>query len=238
MPQIFSQIASVTDPYRRTTYDPQDAFKSSLNQVINKIPGLRQMLPAQVNVLGEKSKNIQYLNPWEAFVSPANRYPESSGKVAEEIYKLYKDTDNTSVLPKAVGNYITVEGQRFNFNAQEKANFQTKVGQTSVAILEKVLSSSEYKKMTNEQKIKVVAKVYEYAYDKAKTTLDFDYETIAKMEGGPDILTKEKYNRLTKQAIQFIVDENILTKEQRNCKNDPAKLADLFITKVQKETGK
>ena len=236
IPQVASQIASLIDPYRRTTYNPQDAFMSSLNQVINKIPGLRQTLPKQVNVLGEDVKNVQYLNPWEAFASPGNRYPESSGKVAEEIYKLYTETNNVSVLPKTAPNSLTVAKHNITFSVEEKAEFQRKIGKTSVELLDKLFDSKDFENLTDEQKVKVVKKVYDYAYDKAKTTLDYDYETIAEMEGGQDVLTKEKYNKLSKEAIQHLVDEYLLTKKQRKCKGDAEKLAELFIKEVIKDT--
>ena len=236
IPQVASQVASLIDPYRRTTYDPKDSFKSALNSVINKIPGLRQTLPKQVNVLGEDVKNVQHLNPWEAFASPGNRYPESSGKVAEEIYKLYTETNNVSVLPKTAPNSLTVAKQDITFSVEEKAEFQKKIGKTSVELLDKLFNSKDFENLTDEQKVKAIKKVYDYAYDKAKTTLDYDYETIAEMEGGQDVLTKEKYDKLSKEAKQSLVDEYLLTKKQRKCKGDAEKLAELFIKEVIKDT--
>jgi hypothetical protein len=234
IPQLLAQTASFTDPYRRTTYVSKDPIATALNGIMNRIPGLRQMLPAQVNVLGEEAENTQFLNPWLAFVSPYNLYPKVSGEVAEELYELYGDTENNSVIPPVVQNSFTVKGVKVTFTPEEKAEFQKKVGKLSADILEEMFDSDEYKKLDDEQKTKAVKAVYSYAVDKAKTELDiFDYDLVKEMEGkksnGEYILTKDRWNRIGRKGQQILIDEYFLTKKQRATKGDTKKLAEMFI---------
>lgn len=238
IPQFISQIASFTDQYQRTTYDATSEWQSALNGLLLKIPGLRQMLPEKVNVLGEKVENVQFLNPWEAFLNPSNTYPESSGAVAEEIYALYKETSNKAVMPRVAPYYFSVKGEKIVFNAEERAEFQRQIGTTSVNILEKMFSSDDYKKLSDEEKVKAVSKVYEYSTAKFKSEYAYDYETLSAMEGedkqGNPLLSKARYEKIGKDGRRILAQECFLSKEERACKGDYEKLAKLFIRKADK----
>lgn len=231
MPQFVSQIASFTDPYRRTTYHKGSAWRSAINGIIYKIPGLRKTLPEQVNILGETSKNTQYLNPWEAFISPGNTYPESSGAVAEEIYELYKLTGNSSVMPRTAPYSYTVKGEAVSLTPDERAEFQRVIGTESVRILNALFDSAEYKTLNDEQKSDAVKRVYDYAYDKAKSRREYKYDTVAAMSGGEKVLPKAKWDKLSKSSRLALVEDYFLTNEQLRCKGDAEKLAALFIKK-------
>lgn len=233
IPAVLSQVASFLDPYRRMTYVNGEPLMSSINSILYRIPGLRNTLPVQVNVLGEKAENVQYLNPWSAFFAPGNRYPESSGQIAEEIYELYKLTEDPSVMPRTAPNSFKVKGQTINFTPEEKAEMQRSMGQISVGILGEMFASDAYAKLTDEQKVKAVSQVYSYAFAKAKTLLDYDYEVMAEMQGGQDVLTPQRWNRLNDQAKQILVDEYFLSNAEQACREDDRKLADLFTKKAK-----
>lgn len=238
IPQFFAQIASFTDPNQRITYDATSSWQSALNGVLLKIPGLRQLLPERVNVLGEKVENVQFLNPWEAFLNPSNTYPESSGAVAEEIYALYKETSNKTVMPRVAPYYFSVKGEKIVFNAEERAEFQKEIGTTSVNILDKMFSSDAYKKLSDEEKVKAISKVYEYSTAKFKSEYAYDYETLSAMEGedkqGNPLLSKARYEKIGKDGRRILAQEYFLSKEERTCKGDYEKLAQLFIRKADK----
>ncbi len=65
--------------------------------------------------------------------------------------------------------------------------------------------------------------------------LDYDYETVAAMEGGQDVLTLQRWDRLNDQAKQILVDEYFLSKAERSCREDEKKLADLFTKKAKED---
>ncbi len=234
IPQVSSQLASFLDENRRTTYDPSSEFMTAINRVLIKLPGLRTLLPEQVNVLGETSRNVQYLS-WEAFAAPGNRYPKSSGYVAEAIYELYKETGDVTVMPHAAPNYITVKGNKIQFNGSQKMDYQRIMGTTSAEILSKMLSSAEFKKLDDSQKVKAVSEVYAYSTAIAKSSLEYDYATLSAMVGnnsnGVAILKEDAYNRLGKQGTKRLAKEYFLTKTELNLGDNAEKIAAFFIKK-------
>jgi hypothetical protein len=240
IPTLFSQMASLTDPYRRTAYQSGSPIKSALNDIIYRIPVLRQMfLPKQVNTLGEENKNPQFLNPWFAFIDPSTQYPKSSSMVAQNIYELYEKTGDKTVMPRVAPYKVTIKGKTVNFSIDERNEIQRQMGAVSAEILGEMFASAEFEKLSEEEQTKAVAKVYEYAYAKIKAGLDiYDYDTLSQIVGtkknGEPILSAERYSRLNDKARQMLVDEYFFSDDEIKCKGNPTKLAELFIKKIKK----
>lgn len=237
VPQRWSQTASYFDEYRRTSYDNTNSFKSAVNKVIAKIPGLRTTLPKQVNVLGEDVKNTQYLDEWEAFASPWNTYPKSSGEVVGEIYKLYKSTGENSVIPRTAPNYFTVKGNKIIFTPEEKADFQRNTGKYSAELLGQLFDSQEYTKLSDDEKATVISKIYQFAYDKVKSERKYDYDTLSAMVGkkknGEPILTKSVYSKLREQDLEELAQEYFLSRAEMRYINDYEKLIQYYINQAK-----
>ncbi len=239
IPTLFSQVGSFFDEKRRTTYDPTSDWMSMLYKIGAKLPGIRMLLPEQVDALGEDVENNQYLDPWRAFASPYNDYPESSGKVAEEIYELYKSTGDKTVMPRVAPNSITVKGRKYSFNAEQKSEYQRETGKASAEMLEKLFDSAEYQKLTDEEKAKVTKKIYDYSTKLAKIKVvseDYDYQLLSDMIGekanGDPILTEQQYNKLSEEARVFIIEEYLLSKAELKFKtHDDA--VEYYIKRVQ-----
>lgn len=237
IPQRWSQTESFFDEYRRTSYNSTNGFKSAINKVIAKIPGLRTTLPKQVNILGEDIKNTQYLDVWEAFASPWNTYPKSSNEVVKEIYSLYKSTGENSVIPRTAPNYITVKGTKIEFSPEEKADFQRNIGTRSAKMLGQLFDNEEYNKLSDDEKVDVVKNIYQFAYDKAKSEREYNYKTLSAMVGekknGEPILTEEKYNKLPRKAKELLVQEYFLSKTEVKYIDIPEKLIQYYITQAK-----
>ncbi|MBO5321703.1 MAG: hypothetical protein J6B22_03740 [Clostridia bacterium] len=241
VPQAFSQVASFTDKYRRTSYDSNSNFQTAINKIIAKIPVLRTTLPKQVNSLGEDVKNPQYfkeaLGAWNAFASPWNTYPKSSKEVVGEIYKLYKDSGETSVMPRMAPNYFERSGVRINLTPEEKANFQRSMGDRSVQMLVQLFNSKEYTNLTDQQKVDIVSKIYSYSYARAKSEYDYDFETLSDIlgenEDGEPILTKERYDRMSDENKKKVIEELFLSKTEIKYLDDYKKLVDYYIRKAE-----
>lgn len=238
IPQFSSQIASFLDKDRRTTYDPQNEFKTAFNKVIARIPGLRKKLPEQVNVLGETAENTQYLDPWEAFLAPGNTYPKSSGKVADEVYELYKKTGNKKVIPRVAPKYFSVKGNKIIFTAEEKADFQRRIGGLSSEMLSAFFSSSQYNSLSDETKVDVIEEIYSYALAKAKSEREYDYKLLSAMKGerknGEPLLTKEMYERLNKEARAYIAEEYFLSNAEMRYSKNTERLIEYYINQAKK----
>ena len=235
MPQILSQLASMLDPNMRETYEGKGKeIQTAINRVIAKIPGLRQTLPQKVNVLGKDAENVQYMNPWEAFANPSTTYPKSSGKVANEIYSLYKQSGEASVMPRVAPYSVTKGNATKQFSAQERADFQKRMGTLNNDILETLFNSDEYTELTESEKISVIEDIYQYSYNKAISELDiFDYETIKNMLGDGVKLSQDKWNSFSPQAKQRLIDEEIFSKSVLRCKDNPEALIKLFIKQAK-----
>ncbi len=237
VPQRWSQMASFLDEYSRTSYDNTNSFKSAINKVIAKIPGLRTTLPKRVNVLGEDVKNTQYLDAWEAFASPWNTYPKSSSEVIGEIYSLYKSTGENSVIPRTAPNYFTVKGTKVAFTPEEKAEFQRNIGKRSAEMLGQLFDSKEYTNLSDEEKVTVISKIYQFAYDKAKSERKYDYDTLSAMVGekknGDPILTKSVYGRLSEEDKEELAQEYFLSKTEMRYINNYDRLIQYYIKQAK-----
>lgn len=238
IPTFLSQVASFFDEDRRSTYD-SDSLKNLWNQIRQKLPAVRNQLPEQVNTFGETVENNQYMNVWRAFFSPYNDYPESSGKVADKVYDLYKETGNKSVMPRVAPYKITVKGQTYNFTVEQRNDFQREMGNTSVDMLDKAFKSKEFKQLSDEEKVKVINKIYDYATKQAKIDFlasNYDYELLASLSGenddGDPILTKEMYKKMNSKAKKHIIEDYFLSKNEMGFKSlDDA--VDYYITKAK-----
>ncbi len=237
IPQRWSQTASFLDEYRRTSYDSTNSFKSAINKVIAKIPGLRTTLPKQVNVLGEDVKNTQYLDVFEPFALPWNTYPKSSNEVVKEIYSLYKSTGENSVIPRTAPNYITVKGTKFEFTPEEKADFQRNIGTRSAKMLGQLFDDKEYNKLSDDEKVDVIKNIYQFAYDKAKSEREYNYKTLSAMVGekknGEPILTEERYNKLPSEARELLAQEFFLSKTEVKYIDNPERLIQYYIKQAK-----
>jgi hypothetical protein len=238
IPTFLSQVASFFDEDRRSTYD-SNSLKNLWNQIRQKLPAVRNQLPEQVNTFGETVENNQYMNFWRAFFSPYNDYPESSGKVADKVYDLYKETGDKSVMPRVAPYKITVKGQAYNFTVEQRNDFQREMGSTSVDMLDKAFKSKEFKQLSDEEKVKVIGKIYGYATKQAKIDFlvsNYDYELLASLSGenddGDPILTKEMYKKMNSKAKKHIIEDYFLSKNEMGFKTlDDA--VDYYITKAK-----
>lgn len=194
VPTLVGQVAKSTDEYERSTTSTQtDVFAKTIdqtkNQIMSKIPGLRQLLPTKTDVWGEdvKSKNII-----ENAILPWNRQEIQVTNADKTIDELYDETGDTKVLPStSQQKKITINGENYRLTNEEYAEFKKNYGQTSAKYIDSLANSSEYKNMTADQQVKAISTVYEYANALNK-------ENYAKENG----LTYE--SDILKQADNFI----------------------------------
>ena len=93
VPQVISQTANLTDKYRRTTYEYDKPFETALNKLKVKIPGLRQTLDKQVDVLGRDiTDNMQR--------SAANKIEQGFGRNEGNLSEVKETPDQTVKTPQ------------------------------------------------------------------------------------------------------------------------------------------
>ena len=99
-PTALSQIAQIADPYARTSFEYRDSLATAKNKAIAKIPGLRDDLAPVVDVLGHDVLSYGGSNnAFNVFFNPSNVYAKSATQAAEEIYRVYEETGDVTVIP-------------------------------------------------------------------------------------------------------------------------------------------
>ncbi len=177
-PTLMGQVAKTGDEYERTTKSTATgtigkALDQTINQIKNKVPGLRQTLPIKTDIWGKEVKQEVNL-PLRAvnnFINPATVKEVSTDKVDMELNKLYEENRNSALLPDILTKTVQLNKQTYRLSNKEYAEFTKNYGQTSHKLIENFIKTSDYNKLTQEQKETAIANIYSYA----KETNKLDY---------------------------------------------------------------
>ena len=174
-PTLMGQVAKTTDKYERTTKSTATgtigkAVDQTINQIKNKIPGLRQTLPIKTDIWGKELKQEVNL-PLRAvnnFINPATVKEVSTDKVDMELNKLYEENHSSSLLPDILTKTVQLNKQTYRLSNKEYAEFTKNYGQTSHKLIENFIKTSDYNKLTQEQKETAISNIYSYAKEQNK----------------------------------------------------------------------
>ncbi len=216
IPQIIAQTASAVDEYQRYAYD-ENVITDTVNDIKMKIPGLRETLPKSVDVMGQDVIN-QKSGIFNAFINPANVYPENATDTAKEIYRLYKATGNAALIPARADKSITVKGIKTQLSSEERLNYQSIMGQCSCEIFTEAMKNERYSELTDEEKSTLLDEIYSYSKDYARSKFAVSREYLAAM-WGESLMTEEFYKKLTdeqkqKWAEYYLLSDYIDSKTQ------------------------
>lgn len=225
IPQILSQVAEFTDEHRRVTYS-QDDFERMINKIKVKIPGLRQTLEPEYNVLGELSENTRD-DIFNAFFNPGNVYSKVDSEVVDEVYGLYKSTGNKQVIMPKADNSVTAKGNTYKYSPSEKSTVQQVQGKTAVAIIDEAMNTKAYEKLDDEQKVAFIKTVYSYAKAKAKSSIVYSYDFLSGIYG--DVLTKSTYDSFSDEQKKKLASEYFLSSYSKLKEGDEV---DYFLEKI------
>lgn len=173
VPTLLGQIARTTDDTRRRNYVEQGSAFPSLQMALqrnkSKIPGALQTQQPYVDAWGreEPTGNIAE-RAFSNFLSPGYTSEKQTSSMEKELERLYEETGDAGVLPSSAQKSITNQGEKYVLTAEEYTEYQRAMGKTSYELLSKLTGSSEYKKLTDEQRTDAVSEVYSYAKDLAK----------------------------------------------------------------------
>ena len=166
IPTIGGQIARTVDPVRRdTSGDPTTAAGKELDKVANKmqakIPGLASNLQPYVNIWGEQEINE---HSWpvrllEQTILPGYLDEVDMTPVDVELTRLYSVTQDSSVVPSNYPYRTLKSGdERYVLTADEYTEFKIENGRAMYAAAEDAINSSQYSRMSNDEKASYVAK--------------------------------------------------------------------------------
>lgn len=228
IPTILSQTANVFDPYRRSTYDNRSEERTILNKVKQKIPGLRNTLEVERDILGRETPNSQK-NWFNAFFNPANTYTDTSTAVTDHVYELYQSTGEASAIPSKAPYDVTIKGVKHTFSIEERNEYQRIMGETSAQIIGELLNNESYMALSDEQKLAVIKSVYSYSQSLAKSEMGLaeSYDVIS----GIKDITEDEYNAMSGEEIKAIADDYVLSSYYSISDFDNTKKATWFINK-------
>ena len=166
IPTIGGQIARTVDPVRRdTSGDPTTAAGKELDKVANKmqakIPGLASDLQPYINVWGEQEINE---HSWpvrllEQTILPGYLDKVDMTPVDVELTRLYSVTQDPSVVPSNYPYRTLKSGdERYVLTADEYTEFKIENGRAMYAAAEDAINSSQYSRMSDDEKASYVAK--------------------------------------------------------------------------------
>lgn len=142
----------------------------------NGIPGTRVTgLQPYQDVFGRETTDDNIVRrALQNIVSPGYLKKITGGAVENELKDLYGRTQNTTVLPGKAGAF-RVEGEDIKLTGKEQTEYTKAAGQGAYKTLESLFSTDTYKNMSDEDKVRAISDVYEYAKSVAKAGTNKGY---------------------------------------------------------------
>lgn len=178
IPTVGSKIASTFDDTARKSFVSGDKGQLSsdvsyfLQSAAKKVPGARNKLQPMIDLWGNEVSNGSALGRTvQSFISPGYLKTRDTSPAAEEVRRLAEATGETSVYPQAVDKSFAVNGETKYLTAEEYTKYAKTTGTTRREIVEKLLKSKGYKKLTDSEKADAISYAYEYANVKGKQSV-------------------------------------------------------------------
>lgn len=205
IPAILGQTARTVDTTRRNSYyTPKDSaagklIDKTIKKTAAKIPGVSMLLEPYIDKWGnEQVADNWVLNAFENFASPGYYLENTNDSVTEEMARLYKATSDTGVVPHSAKSSLSTGGNTYRLSEKEYTQYQKTLGKASHEQLQKLINSTAYSNMSNEEKAVAVGKMYRYAEESAKVEfykgrgIDFD-----------DTPTIKKFNEVEESGVDL-----------------------------------
>lgn len=175
IPTIGSKVASVFDDTVRKSYVEKGTGQLSsdvnyfLQGAAKKVPGARNQLQPSIDLWGnEVSNGSAPERVFQSFLSPGYLKTQDNSPATQEIRRLAKATGESSVYPAAAEKSFMVNGETKYLTGEEYTKYAKTMGSTRKQIIENMLKSKGYQKLSDDDKAKAISYAYEYAKVKGK----------------------------------------------------------------------
>ena len=170
VPTFAKQIADMVDGTQRQSFVYDDLKQTAINKVTSKIPYMTDELAPSVNTLGDEIEKYGGDNSlFNVFLNPSTVNKEHTNEVAEEIYRLYQETGDKTIMPRQVGYYVDYKGEKIKFTNEQRAEFQTLAGTMTEDNIRALMNSDTYNSLNDTEKAEIVADIVNYSYNKAQS---------------------------------------------------------------------
>lgn len=176
VPSLANATAKSTDTTVRNPYDATDPIQSQKNQIMAKIPGLSQELPAAYDAWGNEKRRDNAA--FEQFLDPAAFTNQTISRRDAEIQRLYDATGDNGVYPPSIKNGTTVDDLKLN-NVQT-SEYQRVAGQLNRQLVDAIMTTDEYKQADDTYKAKMLKTAYSIGREAGKEAANPDYVSTDK----------------------------------------------------------
>lgn len=176
VPSLSNAVAKTTDTTVRNPYDATDPIQSQKNQIMAKIPGLSQELPAAYDTWGNEKQRDNAA--FEQFLDPAAFTNQTISRRDAEIQRLYDATGDNGVYPPSIKNGTTVDDLKLN-NVQT-SEYQRVAGQLNSQLVDTIMATDEYKQADDTYKVKMLKTAYSIGKEAGKEAANPDYVSTDK----------------------------------------------------------
>lgn len=180
LPTVGGKIASALDDTVRKSYVESDTSQLERDAkyfgqtVLRKTPFAREAMQPSIDLWGEEVSNGDpLLRIIQNSVSPSTIKEIKNDAVTQEVWRLYEATGEG--LPSVAEKSFVVNGERKYLTGEEYTEYAKVMGQTRRQVLEPLLKSKGYQKLSDADKAKAVGYAYEYAKVKGKQAVS-DYK--------------------------------------------------------------
>ena len=169
IPTFLKQITDLTDGTQRQTFVKDKPIESMFNSMKAKIPGLSYTLEPSVDTLGrEIQKYGGKNNLFNVFLNPANVSTENVSESAKEIYRLYKETGETNIMPRVAPYYVNKKGEKIILTTKQRTQYQKVSGAIIEENVANLLGSTAYQNMSDTKKAETINDIVNYSYNIAQ----------------------------------------------------------------------
>lgn len=181
VPTIGGQIERSLEDTRMSTYTDKNLklptdVQYAIGRASARLPGWDYQQVPYIDAWGRREDSGPlWLRTANNFLNPAYTSNSEVTPVDEEIQRLYDETGESGVVPDRPQRYITVNGERIDLSAEQYTQYAEERGQMQFSMLEGLVDSSAYQRLSDTDKAAIVSDVYSYADAVTKSHIS-DYE--------------------------------------------------------------
>lgn len=173
-PTFLKQVNDMVDRTQRTAYERNQPIQTAKQNTMSKIIGQSNKLAPKVDTLGNEiqkyggdKNDVTYF--LKAFLSPTNTSNAQTSDISSEIYKVYEETGDKTIMPRVAPYYITNKtiGTK-DLTSQERAKYQKTSGKMVSEAMIDLLNDEDYQSLSAEEKAEVINGIVNYSDAKAK----------------------------------------------------------------------
>jgi hypothetical protein len=157
-------VARTVDDTKRSTYDPNPA-KQEWNRIKSRIPFASKTFEPALDMWGQEQSNGGWV---QQFINPGYAKEKSDDTVTKEVARLYSTNKDNDMLPKVAPKSFSADKIEFRLTSEQLTEFQRRMGRENYTQIGQLISSAEYQRMTDEQRIKKIKKIVNDNYDGIK----------------------------------------------------------------------